>query len=189
MDQGKVSAGQWVAVHGCGGVGLSAVMIATALGASVIAVDIADNKLEQAKQMGAVHTINSRTVADPVEAIRKLTSRGAHVSMDALGHPETCFNSVANLRKRGRHVQIGLLLADHRHPSIPMDRVIAHELELYGSHGMQAHRYPEMLAMVASGKLQPERLITKTVDLEQGLEVLQAMNRFDATGVTIIDRF
>jgi alcohol dehydrogenase len=111
------------------------------------------------------------------------------VAIDALGSPTTCFNAIAGLRKRGRHVQVGLMLGDHSTPRIPMDQVIANELEIRGSHGMQAHCYPEMLAMIAAGKLQPAQLIAKTVDLEEGLRELQAMDRFETTGVTVIDRF
>ena len=101
VAQGKVSAGQWVAIHGCGGVGLSAIMIANALGASVVAVDITDEKLELARSVGATATLNATESKDVVEAVRSITSGGAHVSIDALGSPVTCFNSIANLRKRG----------------------------------------------------------------------------------------
>ncbi|MBP0649985.1 zinc-binding dehydrogenase, partial [Mycobacterium tuberculosis] len=129
-----------VAVHGCGGVGLSAIMIAAALGAHPIAVDIAADKLDLARSIGAVAAIDARETPDVVAAIRDITGGGAHVSIDALGSPTTCFHSIANLRRRGRHVQVGLMLADHSEPKIPMARVIAHELEIFGSHGMQAWR-------------------------------------------------
>lgn len=186
-DQGRVSAGQWVAVHGCGGVGLSAAMIATALGANVIAVDIADEKLEAARQVGAVHTINSRTVADPVGAIRELTSRGAHVSIDALGHPDTCYNSVANLRKRGRHIQVGLMTGAHASAKIPMSQVVANELEIYGSHGIQAFRYDAVWEMIKAGRVRPERLVGKTISLEQAGPALMTMDQYENQGITIID--
>ena len=185
-DQGKVSAGQWVAVYGCGGVGLSAIMIANALGGNVIAIDIADDKLELAKQMGALYTINSRTV-NPVEAVMELTARGAHVSVDALGHPETCFSSVANLRKRGKHVQVGLMAGEHSSPQIPMSLVVARELELYGSHGIQAYRYEAIWEMIKSGKLKPEMLLGKTISLKDSIPALMAMDRFENQGITIID--
>ncbi len=188
VDQGKVTAGQWVAVHGCGGVGLSAIMLANALGAFVVAVDITSEKLEFARSVGAAATVNAREVADVVEAVRDLTQGGAHLSIDALGSPQTCFNSVANLRKRGKHVQVGLMVGDHAHPSVPMDRVVAHELEILGSHGMQAHRFPAVLDMIRAGKLHPEKLIGKTISLEQAPEALMQMDNFSGTGVTVIDR-
>ncbi len=170
---------QWVAVHGCGGVGLSAIMIASALGANVIAIDISDDKLELARQMGADHTINSKTVSNPVEAVRELSSRGAHVSIDALGHPETCYNSIANLRKRGKHVQIGLMTGEHSAPKIPMSQVVANELELYGSHGIQAHRYDAIWEMIKARKLKPEKLLGKTISLEEAIPALMTMDRYE----------
>jgi len=109
--------------------------------------------------------------------------------VDALGSPATCFNSIANLRKRGRHIQAGLMMADHRHPRVPMDQVIANELEIIGSHGMQAHKYPEMLAMIREGKLQPEKLIGRTIRLDEAPEVLTTMDQHTGIGVTVIDRF
>ena len=189
VDQAKVSPGQWVAVHGCGGVGLSAIMIANALGANVIAVDIADQKLELARSVGAVATVNASKAANVVEAVMEISKGGAHVSVDALGHATTSFNSISNLRKRGKHIQVGLMLAENSTPKIPMGKVIAHELEILGSHGMQAHRYDAMLAMIQFGKLSPEKLIGKTISLEQSVDALMNMGKFEATGVTVVTEF
>jgi len=189
VDQGRLRPGEWVAVHGCGGVGLSAVMIARALGARVIAVDIGEDKLAAAAGLGAEYTLNGLTSASVIDEIRELSGGGAHLSLDALGNPVTCFNSIGCLRKRGRHVQVGLMLADHSRPAVPMDMVIARELEILGSHGMQAHRYPEMLAMVASGVLRPEKLVGSRITLEESLTALTGMDSFQGTGVTVIDRF
>lgn len=186
--QAKVRAGDWVAIHGCGGVGLSAVMIAKAMGARIVAVDIDPGKLAMARNLGADILIDSRNTPDPVAAIREATGGGAQVSMDALGNPVTCFNSVACLAKRGRHVQVGLMLADQSRPPIPMDLVVARELELYGSHGIQAHRYDVLLGMVASGRLHPELLVTDRYNLEQGVDFLQRMNEFPGAGIRVIDR-
>jgi len=189
VDQGKVSAGQWVAVHGCGGVGLSAIMIASAAGAQVIAIDIDDAKLEFARAIGAAVTLNSKKVDDVVAAVKEITGGGAHLSMDALGSPITCFNSIANLRKRGKHVQVGLMLAVQHHPAIPMDKVIANELEILGSHGIQAHRYGAVFELILSGKLNPSKLIGRRVSLEEGTQELVTMDQFKGTGIAVIDRF
>ena len=189
VDQGKVSAGQWVAVHGCGGVGLSAIMIANALGANVVAIDITSEKLELAKSVGAMATVDATESRKVVQSVLELSRGGVHVSIDALGSPVTCYNSIANLRKRGKHIQVGLMLGDHSQPSIPMDRVIANELEILGSHGMQAYRYPELLTMIQSGKLFPDKLVGKTISIEEALEELVNMDNFSGTGVTVIDRF
>ncbi|MEQ9491617.1 MAG: zinc-dependent alcohol dehydrogenase family protein [Alphaproteobacteria bacterium] len=189
VDQGRVSAGQWVAVHGCGGVGLSAIMIASAAGAQVVAVDIADDKLKLARALGAVATVNASIETDPAAAVVDLSGGGAHVSIDALGHSVTCVNSINSLRKRGRHIQVGLMMADHARPAIPMDRVLANELEILGSHGMQAHRYDAMLAMIRAGSLAPEKLLGRTITLEQSIEALVSMDGATTAGVTVVTEF
>jgi alcohol dehydrogenase len=189
VDQGRVSAGQWVAIHGCGGVGLSAIMISTALDANVVAVDISDEKLALARQFGAVASVNANSAANVADAIRDLTGGGAHVSVDAIGNAEVCFNSIDSLRKRGKHIQVGLMVAESSRPKVPMDKVLANELEILGSHGMQAHRYVEMIEMINAGKLSPERLIGETINLEESITVLTSMNEFNTTGVTVITEF
>jgi len=186
--QGQVKADQWVAIHGCGGVGLSAIMIAKAKGAIVIAVDINHETLALAKSLGADYAINSNEV-NPIEAIKELTNGGAHVSLDALGNKITCYNSIANLRKRGKHIQVGLMAGDDYEPQIPMHLVVANELEIIGSHGMQAHVYPEMLELIKTGILSPEKLIGDLVTLEQGAALLPKMNEFKSQGVTVINQF
>jgi alcohol dehydrogenase len=188
-EQGQVAEGQWVAVWGCGGVGLSAIMIAQALGARVVAIDIADDKLEFARSLGAEAVVNSRTAPSAVEAVRDLTGGGPHVSIDALGHPQICFDSISSLRKHGRHIQIGIMEAGQHHTAIPIDLVIGRELSILGSHGMQAHRYPELFRMMETGNLQPQKLIGKTIPLESAAAELAGMNEFSALGLTIIDRF
>jgi len=188
VAQGKVSEGQHVAIHGCGGVGLSAIMIANALGAQVIAIDINNETLELAKQLGAQFIVNA-TRNNVVEAIKDITKGGAHVSMDALGSEMTCLNSIASLKKRGKHIQVGLMTGNHKHPNIPMDRILADELEIIGSHGMQAHKYPEMLKMIIEGKLHPEKLIEKTITLEEATVALPNMNKFENKGVLVINSF
>ncbi len=187
--QGRVTAGDWVAVHGCGGVGLSAVMIARALGANVVAVDIREEALARALDLGAVAAVNAADSPDVPAEIHDITSGGAHASLDALGHPDTCFNSVACLRRRGRHVQVGLMTGDHRNARVPMDRVIAWELEMVGSHGLQAWEYDRMLRMVASGFVDLDSLVTRTVTLEEGIDVLTGMDDYTVEGVVVIDRF
>jgi D-arabinose 1-dehydrogenase-like Zn-dependent alcohol dehydrogenase len=130
---GRVRGGEWVAVHGCGGVGLSAVMIAAAVGGRVIALDVSEPALRCAREAGAELAVPAGT------DVRELTDGGAHVSLDAIGNEAACAGSIAGLRKRGRHVQVGLL---PQPPRVPMDVVVARELELLGSHGMAAHAYP-----------------------------------------------
>lgn len=189
VDQGSIRAGQYLLVLGCGGVGLSAIMIGAAAGATVIAVDIDDRKLDFARSLGAAFTLNAKTTADISEAVMTLSHGGCHVSIDALGSTETCVQGIRSLRKRGRHIQVGLMAGSDSLPPLPMGRVISHELEILGSHGMQAHRYPEMMRMIERGVLKPELLLTGQVNLEEGAEILQNLNTQPPIGVTVIDQF
>jgi alcohol dehydrogenase len=184
VAQGRVAAGEWVAVHGCGGVGLSAVMIAAACGARVVAVDLSPRALDLARKFGAAEVVDASRAEDTAEAVRELTGGGAHLSLDALGSPATCAASVSGLRRRGRHVQVGLLPQD---PEVPMSRVIGLELELLGSHGMQAHAYPRMLELVRAGVLRPDLLVTSTIPLNASPAALAAMGTAAGAGVTVIE--
>lgn len=185
VDHGRADPGDWVVVHGCGGVGLSATMIAAAHGARVIAVDVSPTALGLATECGAVATIDA-TSTDVVAAVRELTGGGARVSIDALGSVPTCQNSIRSLRKRGRHVQIGLLVADDDMPALPMAAVIAGELELVGSHGMAAHAYPPMLAEIAAGTLHPERLVTRRITLDETPAALAGLGHHPGDGITMV---
>jgi alcohol dehydrogenase len=189
VDQGRVEKKEWVAVHGCGGVGLSSIMIAKALGAKVAAVDISRDKLEFAKTIGADTLVYATDAEETAAQIIEQTSGGANVSIDALGHPDVVLQSVLCLAKRGRHIQIGLLEAERKEAPMPMNLIIAKEIEVRGSHGMQAHRYPEMLKMILDGKLEPERLVGQKVTLEESVGILCRMNEFHTKGVAVIDRF
>ena len=189
VDRAQLLPGEWVAVHGCGGVGLSAIMIASAMGANVVAIDLTEEKLAFAREIGAVATVNASGDAKVVRAVKEITGGGAHVSIDALGHPVTSFNSIRCLRRRGRHVQIGLMLGEHAQTKIPMDKVIAHELQILGSHGMQAFRYGALLDMITTGKIAPQKLVGRTISLDEAPAVLMAMDRFEGTGIGVITKF
>lgn len=187
VAQGKVAEGSYVAIHGCGGVGLSAIMIAHAIGAKVIAVDIKQDTLTLAKELGAIHTLNASTEKNIAGAIKEISDGGAHVSVDALGSEITSINSISSLRKRGKHIQVGLMTGNHKNLKVPMDRIMSNELEIIGSHGMQAYKYPEMLKMIVNGKLKPKKLIEKTISLENTISELPNMDSFNHNGVVIID--
>jgi alcohol dehydrogenase len=183
--QAAVQPGQWVAVHGCGGVGLSAVMIAHALGARVIAVDVRAEPLALAKQLGAETLINAREVDDVPAAIREVTERGADASIDAVGGGASFANSVLSLRKRGRHVQVGLMTPEDVIPPELVGRVLSWELEVVGSHGIQAHAYPKLFELVRAGKLNPLWLVDRTMTLGHAPYELAAMEAYRGCGVTV----
>ncbi|WP_248580599.1 zinc-dependent alcohol dehydrogenase family protein [Nocardioides sp. InS609-2] len=182
---GRVRPGEWVAVHGCGGVGLSAVMIASKLGARVVAVDVSGSALELAAELGAEVLVDGGP--DAVRRVVDATGGGAHVSLDAVGSTDTAVAAVSSLRPRGRHVQVGLLLGEHATPPVPMGVVVAKELEIYGSHGMSARDYPAMLDLVASGALRPDRLVGAVIGLGDAGAALAAMSHPATTaGVTVV---
>jgi alcohol dehydrogenase len=183
--QGAIGPGQWLAVHGCGGVGLSAVMVGGALGARVIAVDIRDEPLHLAQSLGAEVTLNAGTVEHIPSAIHDITGRGADVSLDALGNSATFANSVRSLRKRGRHVQVGILTDRDDIPASLINRIIGWELELVGSHGLQAHAYPALLALIQTGRPDPTRLVDRTTTLDEAPRALESMNDYRGCGITI----
>ena len=188
VAQGQVKGGEWVAIHGCGGVGLSAIMIASALGAKVIAVDISEAKLNLAQAAGASILLNG-ILGDIPSKIQELTKCGVHVSVDALGSRITCATSISSLRKRGKHIQVGLMAGTEENPPIPMHLVIAKELEILGSHGMQAYAYEDLMRMIIAGKLDPEKLIGKTISLEDAVDELPRMDEFRDSGMSMINRF
>ena len=181
---GRVRAGDWLAVHGCGGVGLSAVMIGAALGARVLAIDVAAPTLDLARELGAEFTVDAGA-AHPDTLIGEITGGGAHVSVDALGSAGTAARSVRCLRRRGRHVQVGQLLGGPT--PIPMDLAVARELEIYGSHGMAARDYPPMMTMIADGTLRPGLLVGQVIGLADVGRALAAMDRpAERAGMTVI---
>jgi alcohol dehydrogenase len=188
--RGDVGNGEDVVVHGCGGIGLSAVHIADALGANVIAVDLMDDKLDRAEDLGAVETVNARDVADPAKEVVDITDGGADVSVDALGIQTTCQNAVNSLRKGGRHVQIGLTTSEEQGMvPLPTDEFVAKEIDFHGSLGLQPSRYPEMLSMIQTGKIDPTALVEKTIDIHQVPDELAAMSDYDTLGIPVCNEF
>jgi alcohol dehydrogenase len=200
----RLAAGEWLTVVGAGGVGLSAVMIAKALGARVIAVDRHAGALAAARALGADHVVLSGpdntdgtggpdAPADVPGRVHEITGGGSHVAVDAVGSEQTCAAAILSLRRRGRHVQVGLLppagglreVAGQ--PRVPMARAISWELDLLGSHGMAAADYPAMLELVESGALRPRDLIERVVGLEAAAELLPGFDQASPAGLTIID--
>ena len=189
VDQAKVRAGEWVAVFGCGGVGLAAVNIASALGANVIAVSRTQSKLDLATELGAVATVNA-SGEHVAEQVVELTGGGAHVSVDALGDEQTAIPALYCLRTRGRHLRLGTSSKKQGgHISVPVDLIVFKEIEFIGSLGMQAARYPAMLRMVESGKLQPGKLVQGTLPIEQAGDVLASMGSSSPSGARVINQW
>ncbi|MFC4357152.1 zinc-dependent alcohol dehydrogenase family protein [Halobium salinum] len=181
--------GNWVAVHGCGGVGLSAVHLADALGARVVAVDVRESALSRARDLGADAVVDGRET-DVVREIKGITDGGAHVSMDALGRAETCRNSVRCLRIRGEHVQVGLTTdAEKGEVSLPVDTLAMAERSFHGSRGMPPSRYDELFGMLEAGAIDPGRLVGREVSLSAVPERLAGMTNYETEGVEVVTDF
>ena len=185
-----LGAGDWVAVHGCGGLGLAAVQIADALGAGVVAVDIREGPLDMARSVGASETIDASAVDDVPAAVQTTTDGGAHVSVDALGRAETCRNSVESLRPRGTHVQVGLTTdAERGEIALPTDWIARWDVDVVGSRGMPPSRYDELLRLVADGSLDPGALVTRRVGLDAVSDRLAAMTDYGTEGIEVVTEF
>jgi len=182
--------GDRVAVHGCGGVGLSAVHVADALGASVVAVDIRDDTLAKAEELGAAATVDAGD-ADRVGSSVKAAAGGpCDVAIDALGIAETCRNAVDSLGRRGQHLQIGLTTGDERGEiALPTDAMVMQEIDFLGSFGMPPTDYDEIFRMVADGTLDPGAIVTETLALEDVPETLARMSDYDTVGIPVVTEF
>jgi D-arabinose 1-dehydrogenase-like Zn-dependent alcohol dehydrogenase len=178
---GAVQPGEWLVVFGCGGVGLSAVMIAAALDAKVIAIDTNPAALAAAARFGATETVEFGD--EIVDRIRQITDGGAQVTMDALGSAAIVQAALASLRPRGRHVQIGLLPGE---TTVEAGVLVGRELQWLGSHGMAAKDYPAMLELVNSQALRPAELVTRVISLDEVPDALAAMSEASPIGVTVI---
>ena len=186
VGRARITEGEWVTVIGAGGVGLSVVMIARALGARVVAVDRNREALAVATELGAEHVL----VADGTDiasAVGGLVEGGSDVAIDAVGSEQTCADAILSLRRRGRLVQVGLLPSIGGHPRVPMSRVIGWELDILGSHGMAAADYPSMMALIEAGSLHPQRLIERTIGLDEAAALLPGFDQAKVAGMTMID--
>jgi alcohol dehydrogenase len=185
-----------VCVFGCGGLGLSCIMIAKAYQKegnikSIIGVDISQNALVKAVELGADHVINSNglTNDEVAQQVLDLTyGLGCELCIDAAGFPSSCEQAVISTRRGCRMVQVGLPIGG-RPPEINMGMVAGRELELVGSHGFSATNLPDLLNLVKSGKLNVKKLIEKEVTLEEGAKALMDMDSQSPLGMTVITKF
>lgn len=184
----EVVAGQSLVILGMGGVGLSALLIARSLGATVIAVDIDPAKLQLAKKLGASHCLNARACEPSVpEAVMQLTHGGADAALDALGSEQTLRQSILCLRKRGRHVQVGLLIGSGEEPRLPMNRIVGWELTILGSHGIASHSFPEVFRLIESKGIEVESIVSPPLSLASAAQALEKMGSFAHQGITLVD--
>lgn len=187
-DRAALSPGEWLVIHGSGGIGLSATMIAAALGARILAVDISDDALKMAKELGANETLNVTGLNDVGQAVRELTGGGAHVSIDGLGTQTTFVNSLRSLRKLGRHIQVGMPVGRHAVVELPLlELIYARQLTIHGMRGLSAAEFAPLLDMISAGRMDPGKMITRTIPLSKAGDALAEMDIGQPAGVTVID--
>ena len=187
VNRARVQPGETVVVFGCGGVGLSSIAVANAVGARVIAIDISDDRLALARETGASHTIRNTSDAETVEAILGTVTGGVDVTVDAFGSAATLAQGVRTLRRRGRHLQLGLLLGADLDPRVPMQDVIRRELVVLGSHGMAARHYRQMYSMIENAGIDLRRFVGSVIPLDRAGEALTTMDQFTGTGMTVVE--
>lgn len=180
--------GEWLAVWGAGGVGLSALILARAMGARVVMVDVVAGKLDHARAQGAEAVVNAAE-SDPVAAVREITGGGAHVALEALGVAETTANALRSLRKLGRMVQVGMPAGAHATMALPWDAVYSGELAIYGTRGMPAHRFPALLSLIAARGVDLSPLIARRVALSDATAELARFDGPAPPGVAVITDF
>lgn len=189
VQQGNISAQKTVAVFGVGGLGLSCVMIAAASKKSelrIIAIDVNDKALQKAKDVGATDIVNAKKTTDVRKRILELTNgMGADLTIDAAGFKQTCEDAVWTTRRGGRMVQVGLPIGG-QDPLIPMGLVAGKEIEIFGSHGCAAEDMPDLLNLVASGRLNPKALVEREVGLAEGAKAIMDMDNGSPIGITMV---
>lgn len=187
-DRAALKPGEWLAIHGTGGIGLAAMLLGRAVGARVIVTDIVPEKLAHARNLGAEHALDASD-GESASRIREITGGGAHVSLEALGFPATVAASLACLRPLGRHVQVGLPVGSHAVQSINLNTVYMGNLAIYGTRGMPAWKYPSLLSLIDSGAVDLSPIIAREVALSDTGRELAAFNGPMPPGVAVITDF
>ncbi|WP_299608118.1 alcohol dehydrogenase catalytic domain-containing protein [uncultured Tateyamaria sp.] len=183
-DRANVRAGEWVAVHGTGGIGLATLLLAKMLGAQVVVVDVVEEKLSHAQSLGADAAVNA-TTTDAAEAIRDITGGGAHVSVEALGIAATTNASIDCLRILGRHVHVGMP-AGSGMMEVNMRGIYTKQLSFFGTRGMPAWKYPTLLEMIERGDVDLTPMVAREVPLSGASAELRAMHGPTPPGTAVI---
>jgi 2-desacetyl-2-hydroxyethyl bacteriochlorophyllide A dehydrogenase len=172
--RGRVTAGDTVAVVGCGGVGLNVVQCAAVAGATVIAVDLNDARLELATRLGARFVINPKASERVDKEVRQLTDGGVDVAFEVVGSPRTIDLAFSLIRKGGRLVVIGFC-----HEPVPINagKLMFYELELAGSLGCGAGEYPEIVSLVEAGRIKLDPIVSGTLPLDRINEGFDRLRR------------
>ncbi|HTT25714.1 MAG TPA: zinc-binding dehydrogenase [Thermoplasmata archaeon] len=157
VHRARVRSGEWVAVVGCGGVGINAVQFAAAAGANVLAVDLRAERLETARRLGAVETVDPAGVEDLGREVRRRTGGGVDVALEAVGTPKTVLAALSTLRRGGRLCVLGY---SDLTVALPLNRLMFFEYEIVGSLGCRPVDYPRVIELVRRGRVQVDPVVT-----------------------------
>lgn len=182
VRRGRVTAGDWVLVVGCGGVGLTLVQIAAAVGARVIAVDLKDAKLAAARRFGAVAAFNPLATPALGREVRKLTGGGVDVAFEAVGHAATQETAFDCLKTGARLVLVGY---SPESLALNAGRVMFREMEVIGSLGCRPVDYPRAIEMVRQGHVRLTELVTHHFPLDRIHEALDTLRCGDAFRIVV----
>lgn len=174
VHRARVRSGEWVAVVGCGGVGINAVQFAVAAGANVLAVDLRPEKLEVARRLGAAETLDPTGVADVGREVRRRTGGGADVALEAVGSPTTVLTALATLRRGGRLCVVGYSDAS---VALPLHRLMFFEYEIVGSLGCRPVDYPRVVEMVERGRVSLDAVVTGERGLDRIAEAAEELRQ------------
>jgi Zn-dependent alcohol dehydrogenase len=183
---GHVERGEAIAVIGAGGVGSAVIQMARSAGAgAIVAVDIADDKLETALRLGATHTVNA-LAGDPVAAVRELSGGGVDAAFEALGNPATFRQATAMLADGGRMVAIGIA-AGAATADVEITPLVRRGHTITGSFGARTRAdLPEVVRIASGGGFDVDALISRRFELAEAPEAYAALARGEIVGRAII---
>ncbi|MEO1639440.1 MAG: alcohol dehydrogenase catalytic domain-containing protein [Pseudomonadota bacterium] len=184
-DRAQLRPGEWLAVHGTGGIGMAALLLGKMLGAQVVVVDVVQEKLDHALTLGADAAVNAGD-GDVAEAIRDLTGGGAEVSIEALGIAATTNASIGCLGVLGRHVQVGMPADDGGQMQVDMRGIYMKQLSFFGTRGMPAWKYPTLLDFIARGQVDLSPMVAREIGLSGASAELRAMGGPTPPGTAVI---
>lgn len=174
VNRARVRSGEWVAVVGCGGVGINAVQFAAAAGANVLAIDLRPEKLEMARRLGASETLNPSEHPDVAGEARQRTGGGADVAFEVVGTPETALMALSTLKRGGRLCVVGY---SEKVMPLPLNRLMFFEYDVVGSLGCRPVDYPRVIEMVRRGKVNLEAVVTGSLPLDRVNEAAESLRQ------------
>jgi 6-hydroxycyclohex-1-ene-1-carbonyl-CoA dehydrogenase len=182
-NRARVQPGDTVVVVGCGGLGMNVLQCAVAFGASVVAVDRNDAKLDMARSLGAVAAINPGAVDRPDKELKRLTGGGADVAFEAIGNPSTVRLAFDSVRRGGRLCVVGFCSEE---VPLALGKLMYYELEVVGSLGCPPGEYPRLIEMVRRGRIQLLPMVTAKMPLDRINDAFDLLRRGEGLRTVVL---